>query len=82
MSVAIATKGYFWPATGGGAPTSAPFSGGGVALPPPQPMVFITDIEEKELDYPFVHVYDIENGINGNGIVEVIELTNGENNND
>ena len=64
MTIAIATMGKFLPVLGlretrtrGGIDT-------GIVLPPPQPMVFITDIEEKEFDYPFVQVYDIRNGKN------------------
>ncbi len=64
MSVAIATMGKFWPQIVRTTIQRDAGMGGGVALPPPQPMVFITDIEEKESDYPFVQVYDIENGNN------------------
>ncbi len=66
MSIAIATKGYFIPAVGGGvAPT--PIGGGtGFGPAPPRfPVVFVIDVEDQELEYPFVQVVDIENGLNG-----------------
>jgi len=63
-SIAIATKGFFipsWPESVGG--------GGGSYVPdapvPRFPMVFVIDVEDQELEYPFVQVVDIENGLNG-----------------
>ncbi len=61
MSIAIATMGKFipsWPESVGG-------GGSYVAAPPRYPMVFVTDVEDQELEYPFVQVVDIENGLNG-----------------
>jgi hypothetical protein len=64
MSIAIATLGKFipaWPQSVGG--------GGGyvpqVPAPPRYPVVSVIEVEDKELDYPFVQVVDIENGLNG-----------------
>jgi len=60
-SIAIATKGYFIPfttaAVGGGASyvPEAP-------APPRFPIVYVMDVEDQELEYPFIQVVDIENG--------------------
>jgi len=79
MSIAIATKGYFIPATGKGTTIieRTGMAGGGMAMPPKYPIVYITDIEERESNYPYVQLYDIKNG---NEIVEVIDIKNGEKN--
>ena len=67
MSIALATKGFFIPATGG---TTIIQSGGGTGFvpqqPPPLPIVYILDIDDKELGFPLVQITDIENGVNNN----------------
>jgi len=64
MSIAIATLGKFipaWPQSVGGGASYVP----DVAAPPRFPVVYVTDVEDQELEYPFVQVVDIENGLNG-----------------
>jgi len=72
MSIAIATLGKFIPATGGG--TTIIQSGGGTGFvpqtPPPLPIVYILDIDDKELGYPLIQITDIENGVNNNDTKE------------
>jgi hypothetical protein len=65
MSIAIATMGKFlpqWPQDIGGGASYVPQA----PAPPRFPMVFVVDVEDQELEYPFVQVVDIENGVNNN----------------
>jgi hypothetical protein len=64
MSISIATLGKFipaWPRSVGGGASYVPE----IAVPPRFPVVYVTDVEDQELEYPFVQVVDIENGLNG-----------------
>ena len=64
MSISIATLGKFipaWPESVGGGTGFVPAA----AAPPVFPMIFVIDVEDQELEYPFVQVVDIENGLNG-----------------
>jgi hypothetical protein len=63
-SIAIATLGKFipaWPESVGGGASYVPEA----PAPPRFPVVFVIDVEDQELEYPFVQVVDIENGLNG-----------------
>jgi hypothetical protein len=67
MSISIATKGYFTPATGG--TTVIQTTGGGTGFGPsipPLPIVYIIDVDDKEFEFPFVQITDVENGVNNN----------------
>ena len=68
MSVAIATLGKFTPATGGTTVIQATGGGTGFgpSMPPPLPIVYVIDVDDKEFEFPFVQITDIENGVNNN----------------
>jgi hypothetical protein len=66
MSISIATRGYFTPSVGTGVIQATGGGTGFVAELPPLPIVYILDIDDKELGYPLIQVTNIENGVNNN----------------
>ena len=62
MSISIATRGYFTPATGG-----IIQSGGGTGFAPTQPripLISIINVKEEEGSFPEIQIVDIKNGNN------------------
>ena len=66
MSVSIATRGYFTPSVGSGTIISTGGGTGFVPQVPPLPIVYILDIDDKELGFPLIQITDIENGVSNN----------------